>query len=227
MTFNKTLCAAAVLLAAHQSALAETRQHGTHEHGLAQLQVAVEGRQIQLQLASPMYNFAGFGMPKDEAQRERVAQIEQQLESGEGLFVFEGLKCKLLSASLQGGAFAASHDEEHGHHDEHAEDEHHDEHLNEHAKDEHHDDEHHDEHDKDEHHDEEHHDEHEHEDGEENHADVLGEWLYQCAAVAANPALDVRLFETFEHFDKLEVQLLSAHGQGADVLSAQHTKLPL
>ena len=213
----------------------ETRQHGKHEHGTAELMLAVEGDQLQISLESPGFNLVGFGQPKDEKQHEEVEHAHELLNKPTELFALDAAGCTVVSTEVEGSLFDEDHDGEH--HDEHHDDEHADEHADEHDgehhddehdkehEDEHHDDEHHDdEHAKDEHHDE--HDDHD-EDGHEGegHSDVMVQWTLQCENLEQMQQLQVNLFEQFEHLEKLDVQYLTAQKQGAQTLSADQATL--
>ena len=210
--------AAALLVSAAVPASAEKRQHGTHEHGLAQLSVAVEGLNVQLMLESPMFNLAGFGLAKTEQQDHAVEEIEHLLNDPLALFALSGATCVSVSTTVVGEAFEgehAMHDEKHDEHADEGHDEHKDEHADEHADEEH------DEH-KDGHADEGH-DEHD----EARHADVKVEWVLECSELGENPVMQVKLFEHFEHLKQLDVQYLSGDKQGAEQLTAAQAELQL
>lgn len=57
-----------------------------HEHGLARLDVVVDGQQLVISLDSPLANLLGFEhAPRSEVQREAVAKMETALQAA-GLF---------------------------------------------------------------------------------------------------------------------------------------------
>ena len=79
-----TLLAAAPALAAEQS---DSRQHPAHEHGIARLDVTLEGGVLQIALDGPADNFLGFEhAPRTDAQKQTVARVEQQLRQSTQLF---------------------------------------------------------------------------------------------------------------------------------------------
>lgn len=61
--------------------------HGAHEHGVADLAVALEGRMLQIELISPLDNLVGFEhAPGNDAQRAALADAERRLLDGEAMF---------------------------------------------------------------------------------------------------------------------------------------------
>jgi hypothetical protein len=58
-----------------------------HEHGVARLDVAVEGTRLTLQLETPLENLLGFERaPRTDAERQRVQAMLQRLRAPGGLF---------------------------------------------------------------------------------------------------------------------------------------------
>jgi len=73
-------------LVAPAAALAQ-HAHGAHEHGVAELTVALEGRMLQVELISPLDNLVGFEhAPADAAQRAALAAAESRLQDAAGMF---------------------------------------------------------------------------------------------------------------------------------------------
>ena len=61
--------------------------HGAHEHGVADLTLALEGRMLQIELISPLDNLVGFEhAPADAAQRAALAAAESRLQDAAGMF---------------------------------------------------------------------------------------------------------------------------------------------
>jgi hypothetical protein len=81
------------------------RHAGPHEHGVAVLDVAVEGNEVHIELRTPAVNVVGFEhRPATPEQRRRVREALGRLQQGEGLFVFPaGAGCRLLSAQARTG----------------------------------------------------------------------------------------------------------------------------
>jgi|GEM_PF-444722 len=193
-----TVAAAACASVIATPALAEKRQHGAHEHGVASLQLAIDDNQVLLTFDSPLFNLTGFGSPSSEEDHHAMEELAHALREPSEFFLLNGKPCHVLSTEIEGDLFAASsemheehhdeHDEDHhddhgkdehdekhddDHHDDHEKDEHHDEHDDDHEKDEHHDkhdDDHQDDHEKDEHHDK-HDDDHHDDHGKDEHHD--------------------------------------------------------
>ena len=91
------------LLAAPLLALA----HGSaHEHGAANLDIAVEARQIVVMFQSPLDNLVGFERaPRTDSERQRANDAVARLKDGERMFQFDAAAgCKLARFSLDSPA---------------------------------------------------------------------------------------------------------------------------
>lgn len=73
-----------------------------HEHGVAQVDVAIDGARLAIALSTPLDNLVGFERaPRNEAERQRVAEAVARLKDGERLFGFDAAAgCKLARSSL-------------------------------------------------------------------------------------------------------------------------------
>ncbi|UCJ18364.1 DUF2796 domain-containing protein [Pseudomonas sp. MM211] len=106
---------------------------GKHEHGVATLNVALEGNTLEIELESPAMNIVGFEhAATSEADKKTVAAARALLEKPLALFSLPAAAgCSLTEHELQSPLFGnaeADHDHDHDH-DEHADgDEHHHEH---------------------------------------------------------------------------------------------------
>ena len=108
----------------------EHRHAGTHEHGVARLDLAQEGAQIDLHLESPAMNLLGYEhMPSSDADRQVLEQTLAQLRAADQLFRFDAqAQCRLIGAAIstplagESGTDAMPHDtrEEPGHDGDHA-----------------------------------------------------------------------------------------------------------
>lgn len=88
---------------------------GAHEHGQAQLQMAMENNQIDIIFTSPAYNLAGFEhQARTDDEVKRLAGIQQWLETTP-LIDTAANACRIMVASVQLG----DGEHEHDHHDEH------------------------------------------------------------------------------------------------------------
>lgn len=91
-----------------------------HVHGVATLQIAVDGKLLQLHLESPLDSLLGFEhMPRTAQQKSAVKAMEEQLKRAEKLF-YPSPKagCSLKSVSLESPVLKAEkHQEAHDHAD--------------------------------------------------------------------------------------------------------------
>ena len=171
----------------------ESRQVDKHEHGVGELNIAIDGSLAEFEFMLPGADIVGFEY--EAKSDEDLAKIENALlvlENYENLFALtKNSKCVLadLDYHLSG--------EEHEEHDEHADDEHADE---EHADEEH-----------DEHADEEH---EEHAD-EESHTEIYAKYSFKCDNIKQLDKVEFSYFKTFPNSSELEVQFVSDIGSNA------------
>lgn len=78
-------------------------QHGTHEHGAALLNVALDGPDLVLEFISPAINIVGFEhAPSTNEQMELVEAAVIQLSDGEALFELSArAQCKRTSTIIE------------------------------------------------------------------------------------------------------------------------------
>ena len=164
----------------------ETRQLDAHEHGVGQLDIAIEGQQIAMELHAPGADIVGFEYAAESAKDlAAVDAAVAKLSAPLALFVLpEAAGCSIVEASA--GLESEEEHEEHG--DEHADDEH--------AED---------EHEKDGH-DEDGHDEHADESG---HTEFHAEYLLNCAEPSAITGIDFAYFGSFPNALEVEVQIIT------------------
>lgn len=76
---------------------------GAHVHGVAKLQVAVDGNILTLDFESPLDNLLGFEhLPRSEKQKAAVRAMAQRLNKPESLFLTTpAAACTVLSAKLE------------------------------------------------------------------------------------------------------------------------------
>lgn len=107
---------------------------GAHEHGVASLNVALDGQTLELQIDSPAMNFVGFEhAAKSDADKAKVAAAKAELEKPIELFGLSAGACQVTKQELESPLFGGHdhhHDDEaHEHEHEHADaDEHEHEH---------------------------------------------------------------------------------------------------
>ncbi|MDV7213486.1 DUF2796 domain-containing protein [Azotobacter beijerinckii] len=83
---------------AHGEALA------AHEHGSAQLNLALDGEILEIEFASPAMNLVGFEhAARSDAERARLAEVRARLEQPLDLFgVPSAARCRVQEHSLHG-----------------------------------------------------------------------------------------------------------------------------
>lgn len=92
------------------------REHGAHVHGVADMNVAVEGAEVAVELETPAMNILGFEhAPRDEADRQAVEDAEASLKRGEKWLVLSpGAGCHLATADVASSALDHDHEEHAG-----------------------------------------------------------------------------------------------------------------
>ena len=186
---------------------------------MAEVELAVEGSDVVVNFASPMYNLVGFEhAPRDEHDREAFASARALLYEGGNLVLLDAdAACTAFEIDVHWDMMASAVEEEHhddevdGHdaHDDHADA--HDDHADEHEA--HHD--HADEHDA---HDADEADGHDDHDAGEQHADVTVAVRYTCEHANRLNALDITAFESFERLSEVELRAVGPGGAVAESL---------
>ena len=112
------VCAAALLLLPAAGGAAE-REHGAHVHGVSQLNFAVEGKDVEIELVSPASDIVGFEhAPETAADKVAVTKASDLLGKGAAIFLFPAeARCSLKEAAVRSTLEAAreSHREGHAH----------------------------------------------------------------------------------------------------------------
>ena len=107
--------------------LAQVRQMESHEHGVAQLMLVLEGELLQVEWEAPSESLVGFEHPPEaDADREVFAQAVQTLTNPERLFVIsEEAECLPVGVRVENTLFkdAAMH-QGHEEHEDDSEHEH-------------------------------------------------------------------------------------------------------
>jgi hypothetical protein len=75
---------------------------GAHEHGVARLDVVLDGTSLQITLDSPLEALAGFEhAPKDDRQRAALANMTDRLKEGGSLFAIDpAAACTFVAATV-------------------------------------------------------------------------------------------------------------------------------
>ena len=169
------------------AAAEETRQVDKHEHGVGELNIAIEGSSINLEFMIPGADIVGFEYKaKSDEDISLVNTALTKFDDFSNIFTIpNAANCNLVEAEIainQGDDHDDEHDhEEHEKHDEHEE---HDEH-----------------------------DEHEHEEhGEETHNEFVAHYSFTCGNVKEIDRINFTYFTTFPNSGELEIQFVSEMG---------------
>lgn len=103
-------------------------QKGSHQHGVALLDVAVDGNDVTLRLTVPALHVVGYERAaRNDAERKAAAAAAARLEDHRQVFAFPvAARCRVATAMLEvpeaGGHEGHDHDHDHDHggSDEHA-----------------------------------------------------------------------------------------------------------
>ncbi|MDF3863664.1 DUF2796 domain-containing protein [Pseudomonas denitrificans (nom. rej.)] len=122
------LAVALLPLAAHAHDEHEHGSLGKHEHGVAQLNVALDGKTLELEMDSPAMNFVGFEhAATSDADKATVAAVQAQLKQPLQLLALPAsAQCSVQSVELSSPLFgdAPKADDDHDHDHEHADGDH-------------------------------------------------------------------------------------------------------
>ncbi len=179
----------------------EKRQHDAHVHGIAALNLALEGEEVQVELESPAANIVGFEhAPSSEADHAALDKAVATLKDGDQLFRFNSeAGCRMEKAQVTSALLDQDHDEQaddHGHEnkDAHGDGEHQ--------------------------HEKQGHEEHGHEEHEgETHSDIDAAYHFECDRPGKLMQLTVELFGAFPGMEELKVQYIFESKQGAAELT--------
>ncbi len=181
----------------------EIRQLDSHEHGVGELNIAVEGNTVAMEFHAPGADIVGFEYAAESADERStidaaVATLARPLE----LFVLpSAAECSVVQASAELES-EDTHDEHDDHDEDHAEG--HDEHEEEHA--------------------DGHADDHTDEAG---HTEFHAEYTLTCGNPEALSDITFAYFDTFENAREIEVQIISASGAQAFEVERDDPKLDL
>jgi hypothetical protein len=168
----------------------EYDQHDAHVHGVAALNLALEGDEVHIELDSPAANIVGFEhAPSSEADHAALSKAATVLKNGDQLFIFnKEAGCRMEKSMLTS---ALLEEEDPDHDDKHSDD--HDHEKHEHEK----------------------HEEHE----DESHSDIEAVYHFECDEPAKLTQLTIELFNAFPATEELNVQYILESKQGARELT--------
>jgi hypothetical protein len=190
-------------LAASPAFAQETRQLDSHEHGVGQLDIAIDGSQVAMELHAPGADIVGFeyGAQSDEDIAKVDAALLVLAQPLDLFVVPDAAQCSVVDAraELEAEDDHEDGDEDHGEegHDDHEEDGH-DDHEGE-------------------DHEEDGHDDHEGEDHVEDagHTEFHAEYLLECGDITALSEISFAYFTAFPNALEVEVQVISDQGATA------------
>lgn len=164
----------------------EQRHADAHVHGVGQLNFAIEGKQVHLELDIPGFDILGFESVNSAARREALSKAVQALKQPDLWGFTEAADCQLQTVSVTTDSH--EHGDEPDHHDNH-------DHKRSHADG---------------------HDHHgEQARHKSTHMDFAATYVYQCAQPKQLKHISTRLFDRFQHSAALKVQGLTDAGQMA------------
>ncbi|MGJ8617300.1 MAG: zinc uptake protein ZrgA [Sulfitobacter sp.] len=189
----KPVSAALAILASGTAAAEESRQLDAHEHGVGQLDIAFDGKQIAIELHAPGADVVGFEYVAESAEdRAAVDAAVATLARPLDLFALPASAgCSVVQASA-----SLESEEEHEDHADHGDEAHdHEEHADNGPGDE----------------------DHAHEDHTEEagHTEFHAEYLLNCADPAEATLITFAYFDTFPNALELEVQVITDQGATA------------
>ena len=169
----------------------ETRQLFAHEHGVGQLDIAIDGKHVAMGLHAPGADIVGFEYAAESAEDLAIieAAVAKLLAPLDLFLIPEAAGCSIVKASA-----GLESNEEHEEHDEdHADKEHaHDEHAKEEREENGHDD-----------------DEYAQESG---HTEFYAEYFLNCSEPTELTGIDFAYFEIFPNSLEVEVQIITETG---------------
>ena len=178
--------------------LAQVRQKDSHEHGAANLKLALEGEKLQLEFEVPSESLIGFEhFPKSQSNREDFSNAIKILSDPSRLFSMsrEG-ECLLVGMNIFQSLF--SNEEEHGH----------DESEDEHSKD-------------------ESEDEHGHDElgKSEIHSEFKSNYSWNCQHLDEIDSIGTQLMTVFPNIEEIRVNWISNNGQGSLELESKDDRI--
>lgn len=196
---NKVLPAVLASLSLSSTAIAYEIEHGSHVHGEAVMNIAIEGKKLAVELDSPLFNFTGF---EHEAETKDDKQALQQaiagLQNADKLLLLPmAANCILRDADVELGT-EVGHDENHERHEEHHDG------YEKHADHEH----------------------DEHEQG-ESHQDIHAAYVFSCAKPEAINKIGFAFFKQFPELQAIKVNLISDKGALVKEVTKQYSELSL
>jgi hypothetical protein len=171
----------------------------SHEHGSANLNIAIDNKVIAIHFESPAVNIIGFEyQPNDEAQRSLISAAKSKLSNFANSYELQGEpNCLMISSSAD---WVSEHSESEHSESEHSESEH-----SEHSEQ----------------------DETVGASLETEHAEFVVEFELQCEQINNLTAIDVSLLALFPAIDEIDTQVIYTGGQIKQELTRNNTLIKL
>ncbi|MCO4756826.1 MAG: DUF2796 domain-containing protein [Oceanospirillaceae bacterium] len=168
-----------------------------HQHGVAELNLALDGKHLELELISPAANIIGFEhAARTDAEKQKVQQSIKKLQQAGQLFALTAAAdCRLGRVELASTTDTDEHSGEHDNDPEH--------HAGEH----------------------EHEHEHEHDEAGGDHSDLRVHYYYQCLQPKQLNGLDVLMFKAFPAIEKIHLQLITPQTQQGKLLTPDNPRV--
>jgi hypothetical protein len=205
---NSMTLALASLMLTLPSVHANASELDAHEHGSANLDIAIDTSTIEMRFESPAVNIVGFEYAtEDEQQLLLINKAKSNLSNFDLIYGLVGdVSCQTVKSSAK---WVTEHEAGHDDHDDHEAG--HDDHEAGHDD----------------------HDDHEagHDDHGEvakaEHAEFIAEYRLECNQLNNLAAIDVKMFEFFPAIEDLDVQVVYSQGQIKYELDANNTLIKL
>ncbi len=180
-------------------------KHSAHEHGVAEMNLALLGREVQIEISTPSFNLLGFEHePNTADQKATLSRAEKAMKAPSTLFTFEGAKCAVEHVSIKSPFEQEGHGDEHKHEDEHK---HKENKKAAHA--------------------------HKSEDNkaeadESSHSEYMLIYHFECESSEENLKINASgLFSNFPNFSTIRTQWLSDKKQGSAKLTSKNSQLSI
>ena len=164
------------------------RQLDAHNHGFGELNVAIEGQTVVIELNSPAFNIVGFEhSPETNKDKAAIKDAVSVLNDGSKLFLFPTTAgCRLASVHIGSSLIDGQHSAHKNHDDDHK-DSKHDDHKD-------------------------HDDDHKERD---IHSEFQANYKFQCDVVEKVNTIQIMIFKHFPNTRQLDVKTILPNGQSA------------
>ena len=82
-------------------AMSESRQHGVHVHGVAEIALVLNERDLEIEFSAPAMSIVGFEhKAQSETEIEAVEKAQTALNNGANVFTFIGTQCVMRDVTV-------------------------------------------------------------------------------------------------------------------------------